>query len=42
MWLYPLKKTNGREWAYENIKPRIICEKYLEIEKEKESKRIYY
>lgn len=29
-WLRPIKKPNGREWAYENIKPRIICEKYLE------------
>ncbi|MGY6213109.1 ATP-grasp fold amidoligase family protein [Cytobacillus firmus] len=30
-WLQRSKQTKaGREWAYYNIKPRIICEKYLE------------
>ena len=31
-WMKPLKKSLGREWAYDNIVPRIICEKYLEVE----------
>jgi len=28
-WLIPKKKSSGREWVYENIKPRIIAERLL-------------
>ncbi len=31
-WLRMNYYHYGREWAYKNIKPRIICEKYLENE----------
>lgn len=29
-WLHKRTSKAGREWPYYNIKPRIICEKYLE------------
>lgn len=29
-WLYRKDTTGGREWAYKNIEPKIIIEKYLE------------
>ena len=29
-WLITCTGKSGREWGYYNIKPRIICEKYLE------------
>lgn len=29
-WMKPTRKSPGREWAYESIIPRIICEKYLD------------
>jgi len=29
-WLKLNHYYHGREWAYKNIKPRVICEKYLE------------
>jgi hypothetical protein len=32
-WLNAWDGKVGREWAYHNIKPRIICEKYLEKDK---------
>lgn len=32
-WMKPIKKSPGREWVYEKIAPKIICEKYLEVEK---------
>jgi len=32
-WLMPKKKSSGREWVYENIKPRIIAEKLLPRDK---------
>lgn len=31
-WLKVNYYYDGRQWAYKNIKPRIICEKYLENE----------
>jgi len=31
-WLRKRHYYHGREWAYKNIKPRIICEKYLKNE----------
>lgn len=31
-WLKSKHYYEGREWAYKNIRPRIICEKYLENE----------
>lgn len=29
-WLYKRSEKLGREWAYYNIVPRVICEKYLD------------
>ncbi len=29
-WMYKDHYRNGKEWAYKNVKPRIIAEKYLE------------
>jgi len=29
-WMFKRNIKAGREWAYYNIKPRVICEKYLE------------
>jgi len=30
-WMKPFKKSPGREWGYDSIVPRIICEKFLEV-----------
>jgi hypothetical protein len=35
-WLKTSHYMAGREWAYKHIKPRLICEKYLENEEFKE------
>ena len=32
----------GREWPYKNVKPRIICEKYMVDESGTELKTIKY
>lgn len=32
-WLHKRSAKLGREWAYYNIKPRIICEKYIDKDK---------
>lgn len=29
-WMKPFKKSPGREWAYDSISPKIVCEKYLD------------
>ncbi|MBN2558612.1 MAG: hypothetical protein JXB33_07670 [Clostridia bacterium] len=29
-WLVTNHYCHGREWAYKNVRPRVICEKYLE------------
>ena len=31
-WLYQTNKNYGREWAYDGVKPRIVCEQIIEAE----------
>jgi len=41
-WIKPIKNSPGREWSYNNIKPRIVCEKYLEVNREEDEDLLDY